>query len=87
VLAYLPRAAGNVGSARVEEVLPILQVKNRVSAVGLLVVVGRNVDDQIPLVRQIVAGKAGMEAETGMRRCLARREQALGQVRQAVSSE
>jgi glycerate kinase len=51
VLANLPGAAGNERSARVEEVLPVLKIENRIGAVGLLVVARGHIDNEVTLVR------------------------------------
>ena len=84
LFAHLPGAAGNVGSAGIEEILAVLQVEHGVAAFGLLVIAGREVDDQVALVRQVMAGKAAMQAQAGMERGLTGGKQALGQVRPGV---
>src|SRR5580658_7327756 len=68
VLANLPGAAGDEGGAGIEEVLAVLEVEDGVSARWMAMVAGRDVDDKVAFVGQVMAGEGAMEAETGMRR-------------------
>jgi hypothetical protein len=58
-----PGAAGDVGGARVEEVLPVVEVQNREAAVGFGAVVGREPDADVAVVRQVAGVKALDAAE------------------------
>ena len=80
VFADFPGAAGEERGARVEEVLAILQVEDGVGAFGLLVVAGGEIDDQVALVRQVMAGKGAMKAQTGMERWFAGGQEGFGRV-------
>src|SRR5580658_445894 len=87
LLANLPGASGDKRSARIEEILSVLQIENRVSALRMAVVSGRNVDDQVALLGQVMAGEGAMKPEPRMRRAgllsLRRSEQTLGGKRPA----
>lgn len=64
LLADLPGAAGDEGGAAVKEVLAVVEIEDGVEAVGLLLVAGRQVDDEVAVFRQVVAGESAMKAET-----------------------
>jgi hypothetical protein len=68
VLPDLPGAAEDERGARIEEVLGFLQVMDRVGGLGMLIVAGQDADDEVALVRQIMAGECRMETETWVRR-------------------
>ena len=67
VLTNLPCAAGNEGSAGVEEVLTVVQVENRIGERRVLVIAGRHVDDKVALVGKEMAGEGAMKMEPRMR--------------------
>jgi hypothetical protein len=60
--------AGDERCARIEEVLAVVYIEHGVGAVWVPPISRWNVDDEVPLVWQVGAGKVAMQAEAAVRR-------------------
>jgi len=63
MLAHFPGAAGDERGSRVEEILSVIQIENGVSAVGVLVEAGRQVDNEVARVGEMLARERAMQAK------------------------
>jgi hypothetical protein len=81
VFADLPGASRNVRGAGVEQVLAILQIKNRVAAVRVFLIPWRQVDNDIALVGKNLARECAMKPQTGVQSGFAGGEQCSVRVR------
>ena len=67
VLAHLPGAAADERCFRIEEILAVVHVEDRIVALGMEIVAGRNVDDQVASVGEKSAVEGAMQAKARMR--------------------